>query len=109
MANVGFIGTGLLGSGMVEGMLRRGDRVVVWNRTESKARALEKLGAQVAASPTEAVADAERVHMTLPDDAVVDEIVAAFQSKLRRNSVVIDHSTTAPARSEEHTSELQSL
>jgi len=97
MANVGFIGTGLLGSGMVEGMLRRGDRVVVWNRTESKARALEKLGAQVAASPTEAVADAERVHMTLPDDAVVDEIVAAFQSKLRRNSVVIDHSTTAPA------------
>ena len=41
MATVAFLGTGLLGSGMVEGMLRRGDAVTVWNRTESKARALE--------------------------------------------------------------------
>src|SRR6266850_1361810 len=93
MANVAFIGTGLLGSAMVEGMLRRGERVTVWNRTEAKARALEKLGARVAATPADAVADAERVHMTLPDDAVVDEIVAAFMPRLR---------------SEEHTSELQS-
>jgi 3-hydroxyisobutyrate dehydrogenase-like beta-hydroxyacid dehydrogenase len=96
MANVAFIGTGLLGSGMVDGMLRRGDRVVVWNRTESKARALETLGAQVAAAPADAVADAERVHITLPDDAVVDEIVTALLPKLRSGAVVIDHSTTAP-------------
>ena len=96
MANVAFIGTGLLGSAMVEGMLRRGDAVTVWNRTEAKARALEKLGARVAATPADAVADAERVHMTLPDDAVVDEIVAAFMPRLRRDATVIDHSTTAP-------------
>ena len=50
MANVAFIGTGLLGSAMVEGMLKRGDSVTVWNRTESKARALERAGAKVAAS-----------------------------------------------------------
>ena len=49
MATVAFLGTGLLGSGMVEGMLRRGDTVAVWNRTESKARALEALGAKAAA------------------------------------------------------------
>ena len=41
MATVAFLGTGLLGQGMVEGMLRRGDAVTVWNRTEAKARALE--------------------------------------------------------------------
>src|SRR5258708_6669416 len=39
MARVAFLGTGLLGSAMVEGMLLRGDEVTVWNRTESKARA----------------------------------------------------------------------
>ena len=50
MAKVAFIGTGLLGSAMVEGMLRRGDTVTVWNRTEAKARALEAKGAKVAAS-----------------------------------------------------------
>ena len=51
MASVAFLGTGLLGGAMVEGMLRRGDAVTVWNRTESKARALEQFGAKVAATP----------------------------------------------------------
>src|SRR6266487_336230 len=78
MANVAFIGPGLLGSGMVEGMLRRGDAVTVWNRTESKARALEQFGARVAATPADAVAGADRVHMTLPDDDVVESVTTGF-------------------------------
>src|SRR5438132_2608578 len=97
MATVGFLGTGLLGSGMVERMLRRGDTVTVWNRTASKARALEPLGAKVAATPGDAVAGAEHVHMTLPDDAVVDEILEKVRPLLRKGAVVIDHSTTSPA------------
>jgi 3-hydroxyisobutyrate dehydrogenase len=98
MANVAFIGTGLLGSGMAEGMLRRGDKVSVWNRTESKARALEQFGAHVAGSPADAVAAAERVHMTLPDDDVVDSVMRGYLPRLRPDTVVIDHSTTAPRR-----------
>ena len=96
MASVAFLGTGLLGGAMVEGMLRRGDVVTVWNRTEAKARALEPFGATVAASPAEAVAAADRVHMTLPDDEVVDRIVAAVTPRLRPGAIVIDHSTTSP-------------
>jgi 3-hydroxyisobutyrate dehydrogenase len=46
MATVGFRGTGLLGGAMVEGFLRRGDTVTVWNRTEAKARGLEQAGTQ---------------------------------------------------------------
>ncbi|MBZ5560005.1 MAG: NAD(P)-dependent oxidoreductase [Acidobacteriia bacterium] len=96
MANVAFLGTGLLGSAMVEGMLRRGEAVTVWNRTESKARALEAHGARVAASPGDAVVAADRVHMTLPDDAVVDHIVNGFVPRLRAGAIVVDHSTTSP-------------
>ena len=96
MTNVAFIGTGLLGSGMVEGMLRRGDSVTVWNRTEAKARALEPLGAKVAATAADAVASADHVHMTLPDDAVVDQILASVTPRLRKGAVVFDHSTTSP-------------
>jgi 3-hydroxyisobutyrate dehydrogenase len=96
MATVAFLGTGLLGSAMVEGMRRRGDAVTVWNRTEAKARALEAAGATVAATPGDAVAGAERVHMTLPDDAVVDEMMAAVVPRLRQDAIVADHSTTAP-------------
>jgi 3-hydroxyisobutyrate dehydrogenase-like beta-hydroxyacid dehydrogenase len=81
---------------MVEGMLRRGDEVTVWNRTESKARALEAFGAKVAATPGDAVAGADRVHMTLPDDEVVEQIVAAFTPRLAPNAIVIDHTTASP-------------
>jgi 3-hydroxyisobutyrate dehydrogenase len=96
MATVAFLGTGLLGSGMVDGMLRRGDAVTVWNRTEAKARALESAGAKVAATPGDAVAGAERVHMTMPDDAVVEELMAAIIPRLRPGATVVDHSTTSP-------------
>jgi len=104
MANVAFIGTGLLGSAMVEGMLRRGDAVTVWNRTESKARALESFGARVARTPADAVSGASRVHMTLPDDAVVEEIVGGFKTRLTPNTIVVDHSTTAPRRTKDRVS-----
>ena len=96
MATVAFLGTGLLGSGMVERMLQQGNSVVVWNRTASKAHALEAHGAKVAATPADAVAGAERVHMTLPDDAVVDQIIDGFRGLLRKDAIVLDHSTTSP-------------
>src|SRR5829696_1868261 len=96
MATVAFIGTGLLGSGMVEGMLRRGDAVTVWNRTAAKARALEPLGAMVASSPGEAVTGADRVHMTLPDDAVVNQSADAIAARLKPGAIIVDHSTTSP-------------
>jgi 3-hydroxyisobutyrate dehydrogenase len=96
MASVAFLGTGLLGGAMVEGMLRRGDLVTVWNRTEAKARALETFGAKVAATPADAVAGADRVHMTLPDDDVVEQVVAAFRPRLGADTIVIDHTTASP-------------
>jgi 3-hydroxyisobutyrate dehydrogenase-like beta-hydroxyacid dehydrogenase len=96
MATVGFLGTGLLGSGMVERMLKRGDAVTVWNRTAAKARALEPLGARVAATPRDAGAGADHLHLTLPDDAVVDQMLEIVTPRLRTSAIVIDHSTTSP-------------
>jgi 3-hydroxyisobutyrate dehydrogenase-like beta-hydroxyacid dehydrogenase len=96
MSQIGFLGTGLLGSGMVENLLRRGHQVTVWNRTESKARALADLGAAVASSPEQAAAGAERVHMALSDDAAVDAMLDRIAPSIGR-AVVIDHTTTSPA------------
>lgn len=97
MDQVAFLGTGLLGGGMVERMLAQGGRVAVWNRTASKALALEALGASVTATPAEAVRGVDRVHLALKDDAVVDAVVADIAPHLREGAVVIDHSTTSPA------------
>ncbi|HEY7286853.1 MAG TPA: NAD(P)-dependent oxidoreductase [Vicinamibacterales bacterium] len=96
MANVAFLGTGLLGSAMAEGMLRRGDSVTVWNRTASKAKALEKHGARVASTPGEAVSGVERVHMTFSDDAVVDAVLAEALPHVEKRTIVVDHTTTSP-------------
>jgi 3-hydroxyisobutyrate dehydrogenase-like beta-hydroxyacid dehydrogenase len=96
MSNVAFLGTGLLGTGMVEAMLRRGERVTVWNRTAEKARALGSAGATVAASIEAAVAGAERVHLVLSDDAVVDAVLSQVVPHLADGAVMIDHTTASP-------------
>jgi len=109
MASVAFLGTGLLGSGMVEAMRRNGWRVTAWNRTERKARALERLGVAVAATPAAAVSGADRVHMTLPDDAVVDQIVDGIVPQLSPGAVIVDHSTTSPKGTKARLERMQRL
>ena len=101
MSKVSFLGTGLLGSGMVEAMLRQGDAVTVWNRTPAKARTLEPFGAAVAGSPEDAVSGAERVHMALSDDAAVDGMLARIAPRLHPAAIVVDHTTASPAGTRE--------
>jgi 3-hydroxyisobutyrate dehydrogenase len=97
MNHVAFLGTGLLGAAMVERMLAQGDAVTVWNRTVSKAHALQPAGAVVAPSAADAVAAADHVHVAVTDDVVVDAILSEITPKLRRDAIVMDHSTTSPA------------
>lgn len=96
MSHVAYLGTGLLGTGMIESALSRGDEVTVWNRSHAKAEVLEKLGAKVAATAGDAVRNAERVHIVLKDDESVDEVLAACRERLQ-GSLLLDHTTTSPA------------
>ncbi len=81
---------------MARRFLKKGQPVVVWNRTASKARALEADGATVASSARDAVAGAGRVHFVLQDDAVVDHVIEQIAAALEPGAIVIDHSTTLP-------------
>jgi 3-hydroxyisobutyrate dehydrogenase-like beta-hydroxyacid dehydrogenase len=96
MANITFLGTGLLGSAFAEAAAKRGDTVTVWNRSLQKAQALQEFGIKVAPSVSAAVKEAERVHLVLKDDAVVEEVIAAAGTELSKDTVLIDHSTTLP-------------
>jgi 3-hydroxyisobutyrate dehydrogenase len=82
MANITFLGTGLLGSAFAEAAAKRGDTVTVWNRSSEKAEALKAFGVLVAATPADAVRAACRVHLILKDDAVVEEVLAAASAAL---------------------------
>ncbi len=96
MAIVAFLGAGLIGSGLAEAAIGRGDAVRVHNRTPGKTGRLAELGAVVAPSFSDAVRGAERVHLALNDDASVDAVLDACGDALA-GAVVVDHTTTAPA------------
>jgi len=96
MAQIAFLGTGLLGGAFAEAAAKRGDTVTAWNRSMDKVQALAAYGVKAAATPADAVRGATRVHLVLKDDAVVDEVIAAARLNLAAGAVIIDHTTTLP-------------
>ncbi|HET7501751.1 MAG TPA: NAD(P)-dependent oxidoreductase [Kofleriaceae bacterium] len=91
---IAFFGMGLLGSNFVRALRRRGEDVNVWNRTAAKAKALEAEGARAFADPAEAARGATRIHLTLRDDAAVDEVLERARPGIAAGTVIVDHSTT---------------
>ena len=76
MERVAVLGTGIMGA-MARNLLRAGNDVTVWNRTERKAQPLEDEGAHVASTPADAVRDARVVFTMLADAPAVEETVIA--------------------------------
>ena len=106
MANIAFLGAGLMGAALAEAAAGRGDRVKVWNRTPAKARALEPLGIVAASTIDVAVDGAERIHVVLSDDAVVDAVLEEALGKVG-SATVVDHSTTSPSGTAERAKKLE--
>lgn len=92
---IAFFGTGLMGTGFVRRLRANGQDVNVWNRTLAKARALEADGARVFADPAAALAGAERIHLSLADDASVDAVLEPLAERISQGTWIIDHTTTA--------------
>ncbi len=93
---IGFIGTGVMGSGMVRNLLKNGYAVRVYNRTPQKAQALVKDGAIFAATIEECIKDVDTVitMVGMPDDVkeVYDVIFENFNGK-----IAIDMTTSSPS------------
>lgn len=98
-----FIGMGLLGSNFVRALLKKGVQVNVWNRSAAKATALEAEGAKAFARVADAVKGATVIHVTLKDDASVDEVLAQANSGFQPGAVIIDHTTTSREGAEART------
>lgn len=94
---IAYLGTGLLGSAFVQAFRKRGEAVHVWNRSGDKAKALEQFGARAFERVEDAVRGAARVHLTLSDDAAVDEVLERAWPALDPDAVIVDHTTTSPA------------
>lgn len=101
---LGFIGTGLMGEPIARALVEAGYPLTVWNRSETKTRALLDAGASAASSPAELTAASEFVLTCVTDARAVEAIVFGDQGIARTahaGQVLVDHSSIRPAASRE--------
>ena len=104
MANLGYIGLGVMGSRMVNRLLDKGHTVTGYNRTRSKAQWLIDRGMRWADSPRQVVEAAGITFSMLTDSAALEEVVAGpggVLAGIAPGKVFIDMSTVSPAISRE--------
>ncbi|PYX11658.1 MAG: 6-phosphogluconate dehydrogenase [Acidobacteria bacterium] len=70
---VGFIGLGKMGSAMARNLIKAGHKLVLYNRTRSRAEELRPLGAEAAGTPGEAASGVEVLITMLADDRAVED------------------------------------
>ena len=104
MANLGYIGLGVMGSRMVNRLLDKGHTVTGYNRTRSKAQWLIDRGMRWADSPRQVVEAADITLSMLTDSAALEEVVAGpggVLAGIAPGKIFIDMSTVSPAISRE--------
>jgi 3-hydroxyisobutyrate dehydrogenase-like beta-hydroxyacid dehydrogenase len=74
---VGFIGLGNMGSAIARNLIKAGDDLTVYNRTQSRAEPFASLGARIAETPSKAAGDADMLITMLADDAAVEAVIFA--------------------------------
>ncbi len=100
---IAYLGTGHLGANFVKAFLQREEEVQVWNKTAAKAKALEEFGAKAFDDVADAVKGAERIHLTLKDDASVNEVLEKAIAGFEPGVMIIDHTTTSAEGAAERT------
>lgn len=97
---VGFIGLGIMGTGMARNLAEKGHDVVVWNRTPGRADGVVAAGAAEAES-ARAVAEACGITMICVSDTPdVDSVLHGDDgvlAGLSEGDLVVDHSTISPS------------
>ncbi len=110
MMKIGFIGTGVMGTGIVNNLLNHHETVIVYNRTKSHARAVLDNGAQWAASPAELTAQVDVVMTMVGFPQDVRDVYYGDQGILttaHAGQVLIDLTTSTPSLDQEITRDCQ--
>jgi 3-hydroxyisobutyrate dehydrogenase len=97
---IGFVGLGIMGSGMARNLIEKGHAVTVWNRTASRAEYLVAAGATLAESPKAVAAGCDITMICVSDTPDVDAVLHGAEgllAGLSAGGLVIDHSTISPS------------
>ncbi|WP_325808928.1 MULTISPECIES: NAD(P)-dependent oxidoreductase [unclassified Cocleimonas] len=110
---VSFLGLGAMGYPMAGFLVKKGYEVTVFNRTTAKAEkwadeySSNENPAKFAATPEEAVADADIVFTCLGNDNDVREVFTKIFASAKTGALLVDHTTTSPSLAQELYAEAQ--
>jgi 3-hydroxyisobutyrate dehydrogenase-like beta-hydroxyacid dehydrogenase len=97
--NIGFVGLGVMGQGIVPRLQAAGHKVIGWNRSKDKARALIGAGMAWADTPRQVAEASEMVISIVTDGAAVKSVALGpdgIIAGLKPGRVYADMSTIAP-------------
>ena len=104
MAELGYVGLGVMGQAIVRRLLDAGHEVTVWNRTREKAEPLLVAGARWADSPREVAELSEIVFTMVTNTAAVRAVTDGEDGilvALGPGKIYVDMSTASPANTRE--------
>ena len=111
MANLGFVGLGVMGGEMVNRLLSKGHSVTGYNRTKGKAEWLIKAGMKWADSPRAVAQAADIIFSMVTNSAALEAIVEGPEgilAGLKPGQIYVDISTVSPHYSREVAAKVRS-
>jgi len=104
MANLGYVGLGVMGGRMAARLLAKGHSVTGFNRTRSKAEALAGDGLRVADTPRDVAAAADVTFVMVANSAALRAVADGpfgLVAGLGHDKILVDMSTVSPVVSRE--------
>jgi 3-hydroxyisobutyrate dehydrogenase len=98
--HIGFIGLGIMGSGMTRNLLDAGFELTVWNRTRQRADGIVDAGATWADAPAKVAEAADIVIVCVSDTPDVEQVLTGDDGVIHGatpGTLVVDCSTISPA------------
>ncbi|HYZ73728.1 MAG TPA: NAD(P)-dependent oxidoreductase [Chthoniobacterales bacterium] len=110
MANLGFLGLGIMGGPMAGHLLKAGHRVALWSHSPGKAQELAKTGnGQACSTPADVAAVSDYIFLCVGDSDMSRETILGEQGIIKGakpGTVVVDTSTVSPSVSRQIGAEL---
>ncbi|HJS71145.1 MAG TPA: NAD(P)-dependent oxidoreductase [Acidimicrobiia bacterium] len=109
MERLGFIGLGIMGTGMASNLVAAGHRLTVWNRTAGKA---DGIGANVVEHAEEVGPESDIVFVCVSDTPDVEEVVFGDFGVIHgmtEGDLLVDHSTISPVATKDFAAQAADL
>lgn len=97
---IGFIGTGVMGKGIIRNLINKGEQVVVFNRTKAHAEDMLEIGAKWADTPAELVKQSDVIFTMVGFPKDVEEVYFGEQgifSAVKSGQYLVDLTTSKPS------------